>query len=438
MSQSMICSARCGGVKVAVRGGVSLIALSLSACGAAADPAGASGSMVGGAGAEGFNGGSQEMGAAGTAMGSNEDLGLDVGGAGEITSMGGGPGFESCVGEARQAEGVGIDMYVVLDRSGSMQWEGASDNGPGDCPLGLGAAPGNASKWCLATHALAEYFTSEFAAHNKAALQYMPINGITYESGSAVCTTGGGIANAVVPLAQLPAAATDALITSLDGEDPGGGMGGGTPIEAALNGIATYTAANADPTRPMIGVLITDGDPRNCDEVPTSLAQVIAAHLQATTIRTFIIGMTGASNGNLETLALAGGAPPHTDFCGDGPSPCHYWNVGDGDPAAFVSALQQIQQSATLPCDFTIPVPPDGKDLDPGLVNLTFTNDVGVVSNVAHVNDELSCAGADGWYYDNNLAPTTVKLCPTTCTAAEGATQGANVDVSFGCATVLR
>jgi len=385
------------------------------------------------------NGGSGSLGTGGSqsAVVPNDDTGgnLDVGG-GLVVGAGGQGSFAECAGDVRAASPVGIDMYVVLDRSGSME-EGASatdNNAPGDCPLSLDGLPANQSKWCLATHALAKYFASEGAAQNRAGLQYMPLEG--EEDDDSVCPTGGGITQPEVPLSPLPvAAATDALIQSLDTNGP---QGNGTPIEAALRGITAFTTATQDPSRVMIGIFITDGDPNGCEEEPAMLAPILSAHLAATGMRTFIIGMNGATNANLETIALAGGAPEHADFCGVGaPTPCHYWNVGQGDPAAFVSALEQIQQSAALPCDFALPLPPNGQDLDVELVNVTFINELGVPTLLPRANDVTSCV-ADGWYYDNIAAPTTVKLCPTTCAAAEVAGTGAAVDITFGCATVIQ
>jgi hypothetical protein len=335
-----------------------------------------------------------------------------------------------CAGQALAAQPIGLDMYVVLDRSGSME-EGAPEDTPGDCTLNLTGTPSVPSKWCLATHALAKYFASPGAVNNRASLQYFPLEG--EEGDDAVCT-GGMISQAQVPLSALPvAAATDALIQSLDAAVPDGD---GTPIEAALNGMKTYTSTHQDGTRVMIGILITDGAPTQCSEETTLLASILSTHLATTGLKTFIIGMNGAVDATLETLAIAGGAPPHMDFCGTVTPPCHYYNVGSGDPAAFASALQQIQLSAALPCDFDIPPPPDTQDLDPNLVNVTFTN-LGVANVLGRVSDATACTG-DGWYYDNVAAPTKVQLCPTTCTTASMAGEDAKVDITFGCETILQ
>ncbi len=417
-------------------GGLTLsTVLTTTACsGDAATGPGSSVSVPGptGSSTAGSNGaGTGNAGQSGVAGPDDDTSGLDVGGAGIAVGTGGGGNFMECAGQAQMAQPIGLDMYVVLDRSGSME-EGAPEDTPGDCALDLAGTPTVPSKWCFATNALAKYFASPGAANNRAGLQYFPLEG--EEEENAPCTTGGTITMAEVDLSPLPVAgATDALVQSLNTNTPDGD---GTPIEAALRGITTYTAANKDGQRVMIGVLITDGEPNGCEEGPTMLAQLLSAHLTATQLKTYVIGMNGAVDATLETLAIAGGAPPHMDFCGTVTPPCHYYNVGAGDPAAFASALAQIQLSAALPCDFNIPPPPDTQDLDPDLVNVTFTN-LGTATVLGRVNDATACTG-DGWYYDNIAAPTKVQLCPTTCTTAESAGQDAKVDITFGCETVIQ
>jgi Mg-chelatase subunit ChlD len=427
-----------------ILGGLTLaIALSSAAC--SGEAATGAGSSVEDPTAQ--DPGSQNPGAAGNAVGAaggsntapDDDAdGLDVGGASMAVGGGGGGNFMECAGQALAAQPIGLDMYVVLDRSGSMKEDDVADNmDPGDCALNLAGMPANASKWCLATHALAKYFASPGAANNRAGLQYMPLEGEEIDGDDVtnpLCQSGGTITQAEVPLSALPiVGATDALAQSLDVTTPDGD---GTPIEAALHGITTFTANNKDGNRVMIGVFITDGQPNGCNEVPTTLAQVLSTHLTNTSLKTFVIGMNGADDATLETLGIAGGAPPHMDFCGTVTPPCHYWNVGAGDPAAFASALAQIQLSAALPCDFNIPPPPDTQDLDPDLVNVTFTN-LGAANVLGRVNDATACTG-DGWYYDNPTTPTKVQLCPTTCTTAESAGQDAKVDITFGCATIIQ
>jgi hypothetical protein len=107
-------------------------------------------------------------------------------------------------------------------------------------------------------------------------------------------------------LTTLPIAANHAIVQAISNENFAGGFG--THIEGALRGIADYTTANETPGRNMIGVLMTDGDPNGCVESIPTLRGIIADHLAATGIRTFVIGMEGATDANLEELATAGGA----------------------------------------------------------------------------------------------------------------------------------
>jgi hypothetical protein len=83
------------------------------------------------------------------------------------------------------------------------------------------------------------------------------------------------------------------------------------------------------------------------------ISNLLAANSAATKVRTYVIGMEGASFDALEKVAQGGGTPAHpdavgavTDACGNGNGPCHHWNVGNGDPAVFTAALSAIQESA--------------------------------------------------------------------------------------------
>jgi hypothetical protein len=249
-----------------------------------------------------------------------------------------------------------------------------------------------------------------------------------------------------VPLTMLPVAATDPLITAIDQDGPGllcnngacidDPFNLGTLIEPGLDGLKTFTGLNKDPARTMIGILITDGDPNNCEENDFDfLASIPGGHLAATGIPTYFIGMTGATLDNMEVMALAGGAPEHTDFCGDGPSPCHYWSVGDGDPAAFVAALGQIVSSAVLPCEYLLPDPPLGQELDNDLVNVTLTAPGQAPATITRVGSAAECGAGASWFYNDPAAPSRIMLCPSACTQATVAVDGTTVDIAYGCMT---
>jgi hypothetical protein len=229
-----------------------------------------------------------------------------------------------------------VDMYIMQDRSGSMGT---------DCNIG----DTTNSKWCHAINALSGYFNSSAATGNAAAIQFFPLPNTT----QAQCTTGQGYDVAASPTpppayTTLPTNAFDGLLNSQN--DTGGG---GTPTEAAIRGLTKFTAGNRRGGRVTIGILVTDGDPNGCDQNLTNLSNLLQAHYAATTLRTFVIGMTGGTDANLEQIAQGGNGPLHdatvgtlTNACGTSPAPCRHWNVGDGNPQAFIAALAAIQQAS--------------------------------------------------------------------------------------------
>lgn len=373
---------------------------------------------------------------------------------------------EACEADVSTAEQIGLDMYIVFDRSGSMaeipgvmnpqntnnqvRWP-EPDGYFGDCPVDTDAAtgPSQQSKWCLATNALADFFAQPTMEDVRAAFQFMTPSAENYD----VCGPEDTNlhATAAVDLSQLPVDATHPLVTTLDAGYPAPGGQGmmmgdeisaqqiGTRIEAALHGIAMYTSAHADPLRKAIGVLVTDGQPFNCEQNDIgALGQIAADHYAATGIATFIIGMTGAVADQLETIAANAGGPEHgPEFCDAdaGHTTCHYWSVGDGNSAAFTEALAQIQDSVFIACEYSIPIPQTGDKLDPGLVQVSYDDGSGnPPAPVGKVDSAAACeAAGTGWYYDNPTDPTSIVLCPTNCSTVTDAPAGAKVEILYGC-----
>lgn len=328
-------------------------------------------------------------------------------------------GFCGCSGVAheRQLESSPLDIYLVLDRTGSMGT---------DCAYVAGDSPPVSSKACYATYALNDYLINVSpAVDTTLAFNVMSL--------SNYCD-GTGYDPALIDATPLPVAASSPLVQRISDEDFSGGYG--TRIEGALRGIATYTFNHQASGREMIGVLITDGDATNCERNNANLAAIIADHLTNTGIRTFIIGMEGASENKLEELAIAGGAEPHDDFCGNLSPPCHYWNVGDASGEVLANALQAIsQQAVPLPCevDVTALEAPPGEALDYGRVNVTLTEG-GVVTTIPQVGSPSACpADQLAWYYDNPNAPASIVLCQYACDAVTAAGDGAKLNVVAGC-----
>lgn len=102
----------------------------------------------------------------------------------------------------------------------------------------------------------------------------------------------------------------------------------------------------------------------------------------------------------------------------------------------FTQVSTAVVQGASLACEYTIPPPPDGEDFNPDQVNVEFDDGAGGSLPIGRVDDPAGCAAvSDGWYYDDPVAPTTIVLCPQTCTTIQGF-NSASVSIKFGCATI--
>jgi hypothetical protein len=100
-------------------------------------------------------------------------------------------------------------------------------------------------------------------------------------------------------------------------------------------------------------------------------------------------------------------------------------------------ATKIIQGSEPLACHWQIPEPPMGDKLDPGLVNVEFFDkDVGVPETIYHVDNQADCdPKLGGWYYDSNVNPKNIILCPLSCNKVSAAPEGSKINLLFGCKT---
>ncbi|MEM7156655.1 MAG: hypothetical protein AAF799_27655 [Myxococcota bacterium] len=104
--------------------------------------------------------------------------------------------------------------------------------------------------------------------------------------------------------------------------------------------------------------------------------------------------------------------------------------------AVFDVLTTEVIGGSQLSCEFQLPEPPEGLEFDPDEVNVEFDDGMGGVLLIGRVESAAECeAVADGWYYDDPVAPTSIIMCPQTCESFQGSISG-SVNFELGCATV--
>jgi len=445
-----------------------------------------------GGGGESGDGGSGATGNAGGNGASSADGGgttsFESGGNGGTGQQGGG-----CAGEVDVADPVPLDLYIMLDASGSMTDKTGT--------MGQGV-----EKWEAITSALDSFFTSNDSNGLGIGLQFFPLtaagapascssqadcgafgpcllkvcqgNTAVVCSGNADCGNQGpcidvgecannlgsyclpigascpgmqgqcvqvtssiclntdscaanDYATPAVPIATLPGVYPD-LGAAIAGRSPQGA----TPTSAALSGAIDYAAtyATANPGHVVVAVLATDGLPTECDPTDADgIAQIAAQGLAGPpAIKTFVIGIISGNDQGAQNLlndVAASGGTEQAFFVDPGSQDVE---------GAFLDALDAIQGSA-LSCEYFVPQPEPPEMIAYDAVNVLHTpegSDVPVT--IGYVGSAAACDPEDGgWYYDVDPmdgTPSKILICPATCTVF-GA--GGTVEIQVGCETVV-
>jgi hypothetical protein len=281
----------------------------------------------------------------------------------------------------------GLSIYVLLDQSASM-----ADDG----------------KWDSVTAAIGSFAGSPEAAGIGMGMQFFPLGD------SCSDTT---YATPAAPIQLLPTNAA-VIQAALAAHQPHGD----TPTVPALRGAIEYARASmiADPTREVLVVLATDGDPDDCSSDVQGVAAVAAAGVSGQPqVLTAVIGIENADTTALDTMASAGGL--------GAPIP-----VGSGTGAAqqFVDALRTLRDNA-VSCRYAVPPTPGASPVQTDIAVSTTTAPGAKPAEIKLVAGLPGCA-AGGFYVDDPEAPAAVTLCPDTCQAVHEAS-GSTVEVSAGC-----
>lgn len=320
-------------------------------------------------------------------------------GSGEFNpATGSGGGFEECAATEEEATFIPVNMFIAVDKSGSMD---------------------NDNKWSNAKSAFNAFFTDPEADGLNVALRFWPDQGCEPDSCSTeVCS------QPQVPLGSLAESTHEqALISTFNSKSPDGL----TPMSAALAGATSWAldqqTANEGKEKTVV-ILLTDGEPTACDENINNIAQHAANAFNQGEILTFAVGLKGSNEGDMNIVAQAGGT--QTGFF-----------IGNGNTEQeLIAALKAIQESAVA-CTFAMPESSDpDSPVDPNKVNVKYTpGDGGEDTNLPQVTNADACGAEGGWYYDDPDDPAIIQLCDSTCNAVQS-DEAAKISIVLGCSTI--
>jgi hypothetical protein len=344
--------------------------------------------------------------ASGGGGGVGSGLGGGVGGGdGSVGGGGGGQGgggedptFAGCIDVGRQVLLAPLDLFLLLDVSGSMDYD---------------------YKWPGVKSALKSFIGNPRFDGLGVGVQYFPL--------VAQCRVDAYQAPAV-PIGLLPGNAAR-IGDSLNEQR----MAGGTPTVPALEGATAYARSYlqlpANAGRKAAVVLATDGVPdQSCAGpapgdagLPNSLDNVVQVALTAANsspqVRTFVIGV-GSELGALGQIAVAGGTGKAVLV-----------DVAANADVQFLAALTQIRRDA-LGCDFPVPFL-QGINLGKGQVVFVPSDGAPHVF-MPRLDGVAACQKGQGWYFDDPLTPTKVVLCEASCDVVTQGRTGV-LKVEFAC-----
>lgn len=206
-----------------------------------------------------------------------------------------------------------------------------------------------------------------------------------------------------------------------------------TPTYAALGGALEQARAQAksNPSHRVVAVLATDGTPAGCAKDDVTNVQMLATQ-----------GVSG--NPSVWTYVVGVFGPDETDARANldawasagGTSSAFIVDPQQDVSAQFLEALEKIRGSV-LACEYNIPPSPKGGALDFNAVNVALVNDQQSL-DFKYVGDPSRCnLTTSGWYYDvdpKNGTPTKISVCEQACHMLQAATNG-RVEVRLGCVT---
>jgi hypothetical protein len=355
--------------------------------------------------------------------GAGFSIGNGSGAANGNSSGGGGDAFDpsaACANSAADGELTPVDLFFMVDITGSMNCA-VPDNGP--CDADPGPPVSGDSRWTLLSAALKAFVTDPKNQGLGVGIRFFPTQGQQGgRNNNAICMTNSYL-TPTVEIGQLPATAA-MLTAAIDAQKPGGTTPTVPSLDAAIQHATTWAKAN--PTHRVAVVYATDGYPKGCTgNTIMAAAQLAQAGFAATpSIPTYVLGV-GPNLANLDQIALAGSNMQTKSFQVD---------TSQNATAQLTAALASIRTSTALDCTYTIPKPPAGQTLEPGKVNVNYTDAQGVVSKVKQDPAGVACSAGSGWQYSAD--GTEIDLCGAACDTVK-ANKGGKLKVRGGGTTEI-
>ncbi len=314
----------------------------------------------------------------------------------------------ACATSAADGQPVPVDLYFMVDITGSMHCPVPD---VAQCDVEPPKPFSMTTRWTVESAALKTFMDDPANAGLGVGIRFFPSRNNLCNAASYVQPTQ--------EIAQLPGAA-QALDAAIAQQEPGGQ----TPTVPALDGAIQHAQAwaTAHPTHRVAVVYSTDGYPMGCNAntIDAAAALAKASFSAKSSIPVYVLGV-GPNLTDLNKIAVAGGT--EKAFLID----------TKADAAAeLAAALASIRTTAVLGCTYTIPAPPAGQSLEPGKVNVTYTDAQGKVSKVLQDPPNTACSMGSGWQYSADGSQ--INLCGALCDSIK-ATPGGKLQVLFGCAT---
>jgi hypothetical protein len=296
------------------------------------------------------------------------------------------------------------DIFVMEDKSGSMQCPANMDNCQAP-PMPLV----HPTRWEAFTMAVNTFINAPDSVGIGVGLGFFPL-----QMGMETICDVPTYATPAVPIAPLPGnvmAISNAIAMNMPA--------GGTPTRVALQGAIDYarTYTMNTPGRTAAVLLVTDGVPNDCNSSVNNVSMVAQqGFMGAPPIKTYVVGLGNTAGLDQIALAGTGGAT-------------HYFPATGDVSGQLVAALKAI--TGMITCNYTIP-----RGSDPRLVNVEVTVGMGgMPTKIGKVDNAAACGTLGGWYYDNPMTPTQIIICPQSCGPLQ-MTPNSGVSILYGCPSV--